>query len=75
LCHLGILPRDKLLLLGNFNINLRDPHTEQEEITANIFDNTNVVNFVQICPMSGLMTRIGSTMDLVAAKVQMLGPI
>jgi hypothetical protein len=33
----------KPLLLGDLNINLRDPRSEQEEIIANFLNNVNVV--------------------------------
>jgi hypothetical protein len=37
----------KPLLLGDLNINLRDPRSEREEIIANFLDNVNVVNVSQ----------------------------
>jgi hypothetical protein len=35
----------KLLLLGNLNINLRDPCTEREEVIANFLNDVKVVDF------------------------------
>ena len=35
----------KPLLLGDLNINLRDPLTKREEVIANFFDDINVVDF------------------------------
>ncbi len=34
----------KPLLLGDLNINLRDPRSEREEIIANFLDDVNAVN-------------------------------
>ena len=51
----------KSLLLGNLNTNLRNPHTEREEILANFLDDFNVVNMMRkFQPRMGRQQGLGA---------------